>query len=175
MKAKLLVLVALLLVGSVVPLNGIAAQDDMAKITCDSTLATLLLVAEHDYDYLSHMMTDEMMMDSPATHVDLGALTPVVDNIIMMMMSMDEDMSMGDMSEEEMMAHDEMLASMMAMSPADQVAAYMSSMNMETMDMMPLPPGNVAGEDPQCAAVRADVEAFLVAHILTEMSMMGDM
>ncbi|MCA9905026.1 MAG: hypothetical protein KC547_14320, partial [Anaerolineae bacterium] len=31
------------------------AQDSMAT-ACDSTLVTLLMVAEHDYDYLTNMM-----------------------------------------------------------------------------------------------------------------------
>lgn len=177
MKAKLLVITALLALLAVVPLAGVSAQDTMMsdKIACDSTLAVLLLVAESKYDYLSHMAMDEMMMDSPALHIDLGALTPVADSIMMAMQQMaaEGDMDMSDMTAEEQAAHDQMLADMMAMSPADQVTAYMSSMNMEMMDMSMLPAGDLPGEAPECAAVRADVERFLVAHILTEQSMMS--
>lgn len=81
------------------------------------------------------------------------------------------DMGM-DMSEEEQMAHDEMLASLMDMSAEDAVNAYLDSMNMEMMDMTALPSGARADEDPACTAVREDVEQFLIAHIITHMSMM---
>lgn len=169
-KCLAVVLVVALAVGfAVVPA---AAQDDM-KHVCDSTLVTLLLVAEHDYDYLSAKM--DMGEEVPA--IDYGQYGPVIDSIVAMMMAMmEEEGSMeGDMTEEEMMAHDEMLANMMAMDTAEMVAAYMSSMNMDMGEMTTLTPGNVAGEDPVCAEVRADVERFILAHILTEMAMMGDM
>lgn len=153
------------------------AQDDqMEKIACDSTLATLLLVAEHDYDYLSDKMMMDMM-DDPALNIDLGVLDPIAQDIMAMMMDMADEGStdMDTMSEEDMAMHDEMLANMMSMSAEDAVNAYLSSMNMEMMDMSMLPTGEIAGEDPACTQVRADVEQFLLAHILTEMSMMGDM
>lgn len=172
-------IVALALVISIVLVSSLqitVAQDDMMeKVTCDSTLATLLLIAEFDYDYLSHKMAMDMMED-PALSIDLGVLQPVADEISAMMMEMmeeDDMMEEGDdmMSEDDMMAHDEMLEGMMGMSAAEAVDAYMSSMNMEMMDMMELPAGDIAGEDPICAEVRADVQQFLVAHILTHMSM----
>lgn len=177
MKARLFLVAALLAVLAVVPLAGVSAQDTMAsdKITCDSTLATLLLVAENDYDYLSHMQMDETMMDNAALKIDLGVLTPIAESIMSMMQDMSGDMSTPSMSADQQMAHDQMLADMMAMSPADQVAHYLQSMNMETMDMGMDHPGDVAGEAPECATVRADVERFLVAHIITHMSMQGGM
>lgn len=173
------VLLVIAVVAGFVLGTAVQAQDDMMEesITCDSTLATLLLVAEYNYDYLSEKMAMDMM-DDPTLHIDLGVLQPVADEIAAMMMDMmeEDDMSDDSMSDEDMMAHDEMLNSMMGMSAADAVNAYMSSMNMETMDMMSeLPTGALADEDPACTAVRADVEQFLLAHILTSMSTSGDM
>lgn len=164
-----------LLVGAVSIAQFVRAQDAMAKVTCDSSLVVLLLVAEHDYDYLSHLMMDETMMDHPALKIDKGQYGPLIDSIVAMMTAMMEEDPNMVMTEEEMMAHDEMLNNMMGMgSTADMVAAYMASMNMEMGDMMTtLQPGNVAGEDPVCAEVRADVEKFIIAHIVTEISMMG--
>ncbi len=150
---------------AVAPIAG--AQDEMG-VVCDSTLITLLLVAEHDYDYISGMMGTDMEM--PA--LDLGQYGPVVDSIVAMMMEMQEEAG----EPMDMEAHDQMLADMMAMDTAGMVAAYLGSMDMEMGDMMTtLTPGNVAGEDLVCATVRADVEKFILAHILTEMSMMEEM
>lgn len=161
-----------LLIGFIVP--AAVAQDEMAKITCDSTLVTLLLVAEHDYDYLSAKMMDEEMMDHPALRIDKGALTPLVEEIMAMMIAMmEEDPNMG-MTPEQMAAHDAMLAEMMMKTPAEMVASYMMSMNMEMAEeMTELQPGNVAGEDPVCTEVRADVEKFIIAHLVTEMALKG--
>lgn len=143
------------------------AQDDMA-VACDSTLVTLLLVAEHDYDYLSHMMDGEMGMPN----VDLGQFSSVINSIIAMMQAM-------EMSEEDMAMMEEMqpmLDEMMMMSRDEMLHQYDMGMGMEAMDAMTvLPPGDVAGENELCTTLRADVEKFLVAHILTEMQSMGDM
>jgi hypothetical protein len=171
-KCLAVLLVFMLSVGfAVVPA---LAQDEMMAHTCDSTLVTLLLVAEHDYDYLS----GKMSMGEEVPAIDYGQYGPVIDSIVAMMTAMMEEEATEDaMMEEDMAAHDQMLADMMAMDTAGMVAAYMGSMNM-TMEegMTTLAPGNIEGEDPVCAEVRADVERFILAHILTEMSMMsGDM
>ena len=143
------------------------AQDDMA-VACDSTLVTLLLVAEHDYDYLSNMMDGEMGMPN----VDLGQFSSLINSIIAMMQAM-------EMSEEDMAmmeAMQPMLDEMMMMSREEMLQQYDMDMGMEAMDdMTVLPPGNVAGENELCTTLRADVEKFLVAHILTEMQSIGDM
>ena len=163
------VLMAVLMVASFIVGVGVHAQDDMMEsVTCDSSLATLLLVAESQWDYLSEKMAMDMM-DDPALHVDLGVLQPVADEITMMMMDMMEEDDMK--SDEDMMAHDEMLNNYMAMSPADAVNEYLMGMNMEMMDTMELPSGALPNEDPTCTQVRADVEQFILAHILTSMSM----
>jgi len=167
-----------LLIASAFLITATNAQDAtmeapmMEAVTCDSTVAVLLLVAEHDYDYLSGMMMDEEAM-AMMPHINLGQYQPLVDEIMAMMTAMMEEEPMMDMTEEEMVAHDEMLKNMMSMSTKDMISTYMTSMNMDMSgDMMELTPGNVDGEPAECAAVRADVEKFLVAHIITEMSMM---
>jgi hypothetical protein len=86
-----------------------------------------------------------------------------------------------EMSEEDMMAMQAMqpmLDEMMAMTTDEMLHSYDMAMGMEAMDdsmMTSLTPGNVAGENELCATLRADVEKFLVAHILTEMQSMDDM
>ncbi len=146
-----------------------AAQDDM-PVVCDSTLAVLLLVAEHDYDYISAKMD----MGEAMPNLDLGEYGPVIDEIVSMMMQMMEEApAEGEM---DMQAHDEMLQNYMDMDAMTAVADFMQNMNM-TMDEMTtaLPAGDIPGEDPVCGQVRADVQQFLLAHILTEMSMNSSM
>ena len=148
---------------------GVTAAQDDAPVACDSTLAVLLLVAEHDYDYVS----GKMDMGEPMPKLDLGQYQPVMDDIVSMMMQMMEegtpDASM------DMTAHDEMLQKYMDMDSAAAVADFMQSMNMTMSDTTQLTPGDVAGEDPVCSQARADVEKFLLAHILTDMSMDSSM
>ena len=143
----------------------VRAQDSMA-VSCDSTLAVLLLVAEHDYDYLSHMA----MMPN----VELGQYHGLITGIVAMMQSM-------EMSDDEMMAMEAMqgrLDELMMMSSGDMLHEYdmMGMSDTESMDgMMMLPPGDVPGEDELCTTLRADVEKFLTAHIIADMESMGDM
>jgi len=106
------------------------AQDDMGTITCDSTLVTLLYIAEHDYGF--HSMLDVSTLDK-------GQYAPLFDE---MMAMMEGDMASDDMTEsDEDMAED--------MSEDDM---------MEGMTM--LTPGVVEGEDPFCTDLRAELDAF---------------
>jgi hypothetical protein len=172
MKQRLAILAVLmsLLIGALVP---VFAQDAMMEegAVCDSTLATLILVAEYNYDYLSGMMMDETMMEM-MPKLNFGQYQPLIDSIVAMMMEMEGDMMM-EMTPEEQAAHDEMLASFMGMDSQTAISTYMTSMMMEMTEenMTVLTAGNVANEDPACATARASVESFLLAHILTEMSM----
>ena len=137
----------------------VLAQDSM-PVACDSTLAVLLLVAEHDYDYLSHMET--------MPNVDLGQYSGLITSIISMMQSM-------DMTDEEMATMEAMQArvdELTAMGSTDMLHEWdmmgmsdSGSMDMPTM----LPPGDVAGEDELCTSLRADVETFLTAHVIADM------
>ena len=151
----------------VAPVAQAQETTQSAPVVCDSTLAMLLLVAEHDYDYLSNMM----MNGGQTPNVDLGLYKPLVDDIMSMMTSM----QMTD-QEAQMMATEEAQAnSMMSMSDEDLIKMWMESMNtqgdMSTMTM--LTQGDVAGEDPACSALRKDVQHFLLVHIVASMMHSG--
>lgn len=146
-------------------LPAASAQDDMA-VSCDSTLVTLLLVAEHDYGYLSHMMDSEM-----APNVDYGQFSHLITDIVARMQAMgmsDEDMATAEAMQMAMDA-------MMAMSTDEILHSYDMAMMEDDMSgemMTALTPGNVAGENELCTTLRADVEKFLVAHIVNEVQSM---
>ncbi len=138
-----------------------AAMTEGAPVACDSTLVVLLLVAEHNYDYLTNMQT--------LPNVDLGQYAHVINDSISNMRSM--AMSADQMATVEAMQST--LDSMMAMSANDMLAAYDKAMGGDMMSgdamMTTLQPGNVAGENELCASVRTDVEKFLTAHVLADM------
>jgi hypothetical protein len=106
------------------------AQDEMMSHSCDSTLITLLLIAEYDYGFQS-------MMDT--ANFDKGQYAPLFEA---MMMDMEEPMME---STEEAMMEEPMMD-----------------------DMMMLSVGNIEGEDPACAELRAELDAFFYAKF-TEM------
>lgn len=140
-----------------------SAQDDMS-VVCDSTLVTLLLIAEHDYGYLSHMLGDEMA----APNIDYGQFSHLINDIVSQMQTM-------GMSEEAMATAESMqmtLDTMLGMSTNEILHSYdmammSDGMGEETM-MTVLTPGKVAGENELCTSLRADVEKFIVAHIVAE-------
>jgi hypothetical protein len=152
----------------------VAQENAEDGAVCDSTLATLILVAEFKYDYLSAMMMDEEMM-AMMPNLNFGQYQPLMDEIVAMMMEMMEEDPMMGMTEEEMAMHDELLAKYKSMTAKDAIADYFASMNMDMMgdNMTELVSGTVSNEDPACAAARIDVEAFLLAHVLTELSTMS--
>jgi len=145
------------------------AQDD-APLVCDSTLMLLLYIAEHDYDYLSGFMMNQAEAMRP---IDYGQYTPLIQETMAMMTAM-----MEEATEEEMMAMESMeamVAPMMEMSLQELTDAYMAGMAMDATDLSTftqLPAGVVADEDPACTALRANVEQFILAHILAESQMM---
>lgn len=142
------------------------AQDK--PLTCDSTLVTLLLVAEHNYDYLTNMEKN----GSKIPNVDYGDYKPLIENIMSMMMDMQKNMTQEQM--DSAAKEQEMMGGMMGMSNADIIKEYMKSMKMDSMDAMSqLPTGALANEDPACTALRSDVEHFLLVHTIGDM-MMGD-
>ena len=169
---SLLIVFALLAVLLVAPAAQ-AQEMTETPVVCDSTLVTLLLVAEHDYDYLSDMM---MMADNGhMPNVDLGQFKPIIDSITAMMMAMPQ---MSD-SEMQMMATEEaQTMDLMAMSDVDLMKMWVKETNMtgDVSAMTMLTEGAVAGEDPACSALRTDVQHFLLVHIVADMmhaDMMG--
>ncbi len=167
--ASLIVTFALFAVLLVAPAAQ-AQEMTETPVVCDSTLVTLLLVAEHDYDYLSDMM---MMDSSHMPNVDMGQFKPLIDSIIAMMTAMP---AMTD-DQMQMMATEESQASeMMSMSDGALMQMWMKSMNMPEDDMpmnSVLTAGDVAGEDPACSALRQDVQHFLLVHIVADMMHSG--
>lgn len=140
------------------------AQDK--PLSCDSTLVTLLLVAEHNYDYLTNMEKN----GSKIPNIDYGDYKPLIENIMSMMMAMQDNMTQEQM--DAAAKEDKMMGDMMGMSNADVIKEYLKSMNMDSMDAMSqLPTGALASEDPACTALRSDVEHFLLVHTITDMMM----
>ena len=124
----------------------VSAQDMMEdKIACDSTLMTLLLVAEGGYGY--HEMDTSVF--------DKGQLTSLFDG----MMSM-----MDDMGDDEMMEEGE----------AMEEGEMTEEGDMMMDESMMLPHGDVAGEPAECTDLRASVEGFLYDALSMEYGMMDD-
>jgi hypothetical protein len=120
--------------------------DNMGMITCDSTLVTLLFIAENDYGF--HSMLDVSTLEK-------GEYGPLFDE---MMAQMDQ----GDMGGDNMGEGD--------MSGGDT----MSGDNMNG-DMMMLSPGVVPGEDQFCTDLRAELEAFFYDYFSNSMMTDGSM
>lgn len=102
-------------------------------VTCDSTLVTLLYIAEHDYGF--HSMLD-------VSSLDKGQYAPLFEA----MMAMMEDDMMEATEEADMMEDDMMEAT----DEADMMEG----------DMAMLTPGNVADENPFCTDLRAELDSF---------------
>jgi hypothetical protein len=108
----------------------VVAQDSMTHV-CDSTLITLLYIAEHDYGFHS------MSMDLAT--FDKGQYAPLFE-------AMMSEMSEGDMMATEEAMMDEMMTE----------EAMMEDMGEMTMLM----PGAVGGEDPACTDLREELDVF---------------
>ncbi len=110
------------------------AQDTMTH-TCNSTLITLLFIAENDYGYHS------MSMDTST--FEKGEYAPLFQS---------------------------MMAQQSMMTPTEEPMSMTEEpMSMTETDMMMLQPGAVAGEDPACTALRADLESFFYDHFSQNM------
>ena len=144
-KVASVLLAAIFVFALVVP--ALAQGDTMSdKIVCDSSLITLLLVAEGDYGY----------HDMDTSVYDKGELQPLFDNMMSMMdNSMGGDTMMeGEMTPEAMMGEEMTPEAMMG-------------------DTMMLPHGDVTGEPAECTALRDSVVSFLNT-ALTEKYGMSD-
>ncbi len=161
------------------PRNATVTRAQDKALTCDSTLVTLLLVAEHNYDYLTNMEKN----GSKIPNVEFGDYKPLLDNIMMMMSNMQQSMTQEQM--DAAAKEDKMMGDMMGMSNKDIIDQYMKSIMMDSgsmaestpdamgsMDAMTqLPSGALANEDPACTALRTDVEHFLLVHTIGDMMM----
>jgi len=132
-----------------------SSGDSMAMITCDSTLVTLLFIAENDYGF--HSMYDVASLEK-------GEYQPLFDAMMAQMeqgdMGSGDNMGEGDMSGDNMSSGDESMG-----------GSDMSGDNMGG-DMMLLSPGVVPGEDQFCTDLRAELEAYFYDYFTQ--SMMAD-
>ncbi|PJF21973.1 MAG: hypothetical protein CUN56_08350 [Phototrophicales bacterium] len=122
-------------------------DDDMMLHVCDSTLITLLFIAEYDYGF--HSMLDISTFDK-------GQYQPLFDA----MMMMDDDMMGDDMEDDAEMMDEDMDEDMG------------DDMMMEGMTM--LTPGHIADEDPACTELRNELDAFFYEELSHAMMMMDD-
>jgi len=117
------------------------AQDEMMTHVCDSSLITLLYIAEADYGF--HAM--EMDLAS----FEKGQYAPLFEAMMAEMMDegemMEEDMTEGEMMEEDM-TEGEMME-----------------------DMVMLAPAVVEGEDEACTALRAELDTFFYDALTKDM------
>jgi len=119
--------------------HPVKAQDEMMMThVCDSTLITLLYIAEYDYDFRS--------MELDAASFEKGQYAPLFEAMMADMMGDDEMM---DSTDGEMMEGD------------------MTEGEMMETDMVMLAPAVITGEDEACTALRAELDTFFY-HALTE-------
>jgi hypothetical protein len=128
-------------------LPAVSAQDN-SMVTCDSTVITLLYIAEHDYGYVP--MTD-------VSNIDKGQFAPLFDA----MMSMSGEMQA---TEEPEMAQTE--EPEMAQTEEPEMAQTEEAAMMTTLE-----PGVVAGENEVCTSLRAELEQYLFDQFQHEMMM----
>lgn len=128
-------------------LPAVSAQDD-AMIICDSTVITLLYIAEHDYGYVP--MTD-------VSNIDKGQFAPLFEA-----MMMSDEMEATEEPEMAMTEEPEM-----AMTEEPEMAMTEEA----GMMMTHLEPGAVADENEVCAALRVELEHFLFDQFEHDMMM----
>jgi hypothetical protein len=118
----------------------VTRAQDMNQVTCDSTLVSLLYIAEYNYGF--HSMLDVATLDK-------GQYSGLFDAM------------MADMSSE---------GGMMEETPAPDMGMMETAtpdMSMESMTT--LTPGNVDGEDQFCTDLRAELDTFLYDALTHEM------
>jgi hypothetical protein len=127
--------------------------DNMGMISCDSTLVTLLFIAENDYGF--HSMYDVSTLDK-------GEYQPLFDA---MMAQMDQgNMGSGDnMGQGDTSSGDNMSSGDQSMGGSDMSGSDMSG------NTMMLSPGVVSGENQFCTDLRAELESFFYDHFTNAM------
>jgi hypothetical protein len=146
------------------------AQDEMAKVVCDSDLILSLFTAEYHFDYA--VVHEQMMMGASddMMGVDLavyekGQFAPLFDSLMGMMSS-----------------GDTMMGSETIQSLVDAMGMDMAAMDSMMMEMMPegsaemaaLVPPTVEGEAAECTALRDELRHFYTALAYTNMMMMAE-
>jgi hypothetical protein len=150
----------------------IQAQDEGTKVICDSDLILQLYVAEYYLGY-GQVHTNMMGMEGVDTTTmldleafDKGQFTLLFDN---MMGMMDSGMMDDMMMDEETMTT---MTDMMMMSEEDMMGMMgdmMGDVDMSTMTT--LAPAVIPGEDPQCTALRAELNRYYAVLAYSAMMM----
>lgn len=107
MRTRLFVLIAVVILVLVLALLPAQAQDS-GMIVCDSTLITLLYIAEHDYGF-------QPMMD--VAQFDKGQFAPLFDAMMAEMMEATPEAMMGEATPEMMMTEETMMEGMTQLQP----------------------------------------------------------
>jgi hypothetical protein len=148
MRNRLLVVIVCLLVAAAgfVPRHA-AAQSDSA-IVCDSTLVTLLYLAEHDYGFKSAI---------DASKFEKAQFKPWFDSMMAMGGTMMEatQPAMMESTKDAMNS-----GAMMETTQPAMMESTKDAMNGGAM-MASLKPGVVQGENESCTKLRAEIEGFL--------------
>jgi hypothetical protein len=146
------------------PQNAAAQDDPSAGVACDSTLYLLLVLAEEHYGFISSM--DEATMATMPTW-NYGPYNYLLQDTIA-----HSQMAAGEMTPEDQAYRDSVntaVQSFMGLDTTTILQGYDASMGYTpSTDVTPLIPGNVANEAPECAALRTQLEQFLLSHIVAE-------
>jgi hypothetical protein len=117
-------------------------QAQSSKIVCDSTLATLIYVAAHDYGY--HSTVD-------LTKFETGQFGPLFQSMMAMGSMKATEAAMMEGTKEASMMEGTKESGMMMEGTKDAMGAK----------MVDLKPGIVKGENEACTKLRAEVEGYL--------------
>lgn len=153
----------------VVPFAAFTQAQDTTLTTCDSTLLLLVTLAERDYGYTSMMdlaTFERGQFGSFAAGMNMGG--------DMSMATADPSVATPDGStgssdataDPALATPDASTSTDATVDPALATPAD-SSGSGDLGSFVQLFPGNVTGEDPNCAALRADVESYLFNYIST--------
>jgi hypothetical protein len=145
--------------------SNVAAQDDPSTgVSCDSTLLLLLLLAEENYGFVSSM--DEATMATMPTW-NYGPYTNLFQDTIARSQAMATEITPEDQAHRD--ALNSTAQAFMGMDTATILQGYDASMGYTpATDVTPLTPGNVTNEAPECAALRGQLEQFLISHIVAD-------
>jgi hypothetical protein len=146
----------------VVPFAAFTQAQDTTLTTCDSTLLLLVTLAERDYGYTS--MMDLTTFERGQFGMFAGGMNMGGD---MSMATPDSSTGSSDATADPALATPDASTSTDATVDPALATPADSSGSGGLGSFVQLFPGNVTGEDPNCAALRADVESYLFNYIST--------
>lgn len=148
-----------------------AAAQDATGVSCDSTLYLLLILAEQNYGFLSSM--DEATISSMPMW-NYGPYTNLLNDTVTYSQNMATSRT-----PEDQVNWDALHTAVQGYAGLDTntiLQSYDASMGYTpSTDMTPLTPGNVTNEAPECAALRTQLEQFLISHLVAERQLRASM